>query len=50
MRETELHRIVPPGKALTTSLGFLELPRLAEWGLALLASLMLAAGLWRLRG
>jgi uncharacterized repeat protein (TIGR01451 family) len=28
----------------------LEIPTLAEWGLALLASLMLAAGLWRLRG
>jgi hypothetical protein len=28
----------------------LEIPTLAEWGLALLAGLMLAAGLWRLRG
>jgi uncharacterized repeat protein (TIGR01451 family) len=28
----------------------LEIPTLAEWGLALLASLMLAAGIWRLRG
>jgi uncharacterized repeat protein (TIGR01451 family) len=38
--------------SLTASpvVNLLEIPSLAEWGLALLASLMLAAGLWRLRG